>query len=86
MFGLKTLSRESILEAFQEFKAEAGRLATEFRCDCDKKLFGSSVCEFLITSDSNIKAAPAGQQSSNGLVKSHWKIMVQMARAYLTKK
>ncbi len=28
----------------------------------------------------------AGRQSSNGLVESHWKIMVHMARAYLTEK
>jgi hypothetical protein len=28
----------------------------------------------------------AKQQSTNGLVESHWKTMVHMARAYLTKK
>ena len=86
MFGLKTLGSESILEAFREFKVEAGRLAKEFRCDCDEKLFGSAVREYLINTDSNIKATPAGQQLSNGLVELHWKIMVQMARAYMTEK
>ena len=30
--------------------------------------------------------AAAGRQSSNGLVESHWKTMVRMSRAYLTKK
>ena len=35
---------------------------------------------------SNIVAAAAGHQSSNGLVESHWKVMVHMAHAYLTEK
>jgi hypothetical protein len=33
-----------------------------------------------------VVAAPAKRQSSNGLVESHWKVMVHMARAYLTEK
>jgi hypothetical protein len=42
--------------------------------------------EHLIDNNSNIIVAAAGHQSSNGLVELHWKIMVHMARAYLTKK
>ena len=30
--------------------------------------------------------AAAGRQSSNGLVESHWKTMINVSRAYLTKK
>ena len=86
VYGLKSLASESILEAFRSFKVEAGRLAREFRTDCDEKLFGSAIREYLINNESNVNAAPAGRQSSNGLVESHWKIMVQMARAYLTEK
>ena len=33
-----------------------------------------------------IFSAPAKRQSTNGLVESHWKVMVHMARAYLTEK
>ena len=36
--------------------------------------------------DSDIVGAVAGRQSSNGLVESHWRTMVHMSRAYLTKK
>jgi len=45
-----------------------------------------AIKEHLVDHESNIIAAAAGRQSSNGLVESHWKIMVHMARAYLTKK
>jgi len=50
------------------------------------KLFGMAIKEHLVDHGSNIVAAAAGRQSSNGLVESHWKIMVHMARAYLTEK
>jgi hypothetical protein len=45
-----------------------------------------AIKEHLVDHESNIIAAAAGRQSSNGLVESHWNIMVHMARAYLTKK
>jgi hypothetical protein len=68
------------------FRAEAGRLARQFCCDCDEKLFGSHIRSFLHLESSSIIASPAGRQSANGLVESHWKIMVHMSRAYLTEK
>ncbi len=51
-----------------------------------RSFFGSAVQSFLYTNNSSIAASLAGFQSSNGLVKAHWKIMVHMSRAYLTKK
>ena len=60
--------------------------ARQFCCDFNKKLFGSMVWSFLHLHQSSIEASPAGHQSSNGLVKSHWKIMVHMSRAYLNEK
>jgi hypothetical protein len=86
VFGLKELSEESILSAFCLFRADAGSYARCFRCDCNPKLFGMAIKEHLVDHDSNIVAAVAGRQSSNSLVESHWKIMVHMARAYLTEK
>ena len=86
VFGLKDLSKESILLAFCLFRADAGSYARCFHCDCDPKLFGTMIKVHLFDHDSNIVAAAAGRQSSNGLVESHWKIMVHMARAYLTEK
>jgi hypothetical protein len=85
-FGLKSLQHGNIQATFLAFHAKAGSFARQFRCNCDDKLFGSAVQSFLHTNNSSIAASPAGRQSSNGLVESHWKIMVHMSRAYLTKK
>jgi hypothetical protein len=86
MFGLKTLSLDCILLALRLFWAAAGSLARCFQCDCDTKLFGTAISKYLIDNDSKIVAAPAKHQLSNGLVESHWKVMVHMACAYLTEK
>ena len=85
-FGLKTLSSDCILSALCLFRAAAGSLADCFYCDCDPKLFGQAISEYLVNNSSKVVAAPTKCQSSNGLVESHWKVMVHMARAYLTKK
>jgi hypothetical protein len=85
-FGLKPLHYDDIIAAFLAFRAEAGNLARQFRCDWDEKLFGSHVCLFLHLECSSIVSSPAGRQSANGLVESHWKIMVHMSRAYLMEK
>ena len=86
VFGIPNLSSDHILAAFNLFRAEAGRFAKCFRCDCDPKLFGSTIKPYLNANDSDMIASPAGRQSSNGLVESHWKTMVHMSRAYLTEK
>jgi hypothetical protein len=85
-FGLKLLHRDDIISPFLAFCAKAGNLARQFRCDCNEKLFGSHICLFLHLERSSINSNPAGRQSANSLVDSHWKIMVHMARAYLTEK
>jgi hypothetical protein len=85
-FGLKSLSLECILSALRLFQAAAGSLARCFYCNCDAKLFGSAISEYLIDNNSNVVAAPAKCQLANGLVESHWKTMVHMARAYLMEK
>jgi hypothetical protein len=85
-FGLKSLHHNDIIAGFMAFRPEAGSLARQFRCNCNEKLFGSHICSFLHLERSSIVAAPPGRQSANGLVESHWKIMVHMSRAYLTEK
>jgi hypothetical protein len=86
VYGLKDLSGDSILLALRYIKADAGSYAHCFRSDCDAKLFGKCIWKHLIDHNSNILAAVADRQSANGLVESHWKTMVHMSRAYLTKK
>jgi hypothetical protein len=85
-FGLKSLHSDEICATFLAFQAEAGNMAHQFRCDCDEKLFGSNIRSFLHNNASSITASPAGRQSANGLVESHWKIIVHMSRAYLMEK
>jgi hypothetical protein len=85
-FGLKSLHHKDILAAFLAFHTEAGRLAKQFHCNCDERLFGSNICSFLHTNHSSIMACLASRQSANGLVELHWKIMVHMSWAYLTEK
>ncbi len=77
----------------------AGLLACCFYSDCDLKLFGLAVSEYLIDGQSKVGPASdlidnqskviatlAKHQSANGLVELNWKVMVHMARAYLIKK
>ncbi len=85
-FGLKSLQYDEILAAFLAFWSEAGGLATQFQCNWDENLDGNNVQSFLHLNHSSISASPEGWQSSNGLVESHWKIIVHMSWAYLTKK
>ena len=85
-FGLKSLHHDGIITAFLAFHSEAGSLAHQFQCDCDEKLFGSHFHLFFHLNRSSIASSPASRQSTNGLVESHWKIMVHMLRTYLTEK
>jgi hypothetical protein len=85
-FGLKGLLSSDIVSAIRKFRGAAGSLARCFYCDCDCKLFGSAISEYLIDNSSKIVAPPAKCQLSNRLVESHWKMMVHMAWAYITEK
>ncbi len=85
-FSLKLLSSDCILSALQLFRVSAGGLAHCFYCDCNAKLFGTAILEYLIDNHSKVVAALAKCQSSNGLVEFHWKIMVHMAWENLIKK
>jgi hypothetical protein len=85
-FGMKSLHHNDIIVAFLTFWSEAGSLAKQFCCDCNEKLPGSHIRSFLHLEQSTIIASPAGCHSANGLVESHWKIMVHISRAYLTEK
>ena len=85
-FGLCSLFFNYILAALYLFWATAGSLARCFYCDCDVQLIGTVISEHLIDNDLKIVATLAKCQLSNGLLESHWKVMVHMARAYLTEK
>jgi hypothetical protein len=88
-----------IISALHLFHAAAGSLARCFYSDCYLKLFGLAVTKYLINgqskvvpapnlidNQSKVVAAPAKCQSANGLIELHCKVMVHMARAYLSEK
>ena len=77
--GLKSLHADALIAAFSQFRVEAGRLAVQFRTDCDAKLLSQPVVSWLRSHGSDVASAPAGRQSSNGLVEWHWRTMVEMA-------
>jgi transposase InsO family protein len=86
VFGLTSLSSNDIIEALLAFRAAAGGLPKCFHSDFDKKLMGGRALRWILENKSNIKAAPARRQSSNGLVERTWQTMVRMARSYITEK
>ncbi len=53
---------------------------------CNNKLFGTAISEYLIDNYSKVVAAPVNCQLSNGLVELNWKVIVHMAWAYLMEK
>ena len=72
MSPLKTLSATEIIDAFNLFRAQAGRFATCFHSDCDNNLLGQTIKSYLTKPEHNsdIVGATAGRQSSNGLAES----------------
>jgi hypothetical protein len=67
-FSLKLLCSDCILLALRLFWASAGALARCFYRDCNAKLFGTAILEYLIDNQSKVVAALAKRQLSNGLV------------------
>ena len=86
IYGLPSLTSSHIVDALESFRADAGKIPRKFHSDFDKKLIGGKALKWIRTAGSRIIAAPAGRQSSNGLVERTWRTVVQMARAYVTEK
>jgi hypothetical protein len=63
-FGLKDLTSASIISALWLFKASASSLARTFYSDCNLKLFGTAVNEFVMSNSSKVVLAPAKCLSS----------------------
>ena len=86
IYGLTSLTSSEIVSAFELLRSDAGGVPRRFHSDFDKKLIGGQALKWILSNNSNIKAAPANRQSSNGLAESTWKTIVKMARAYITEK
>ncbi len=59
MFGLKLLSSTCILLVLHLFWASSGALSHCFYCDCNAKLFGTAISEYLVYNQSKVVAALA---------------------------
>jgi hypothetical protein len=86
IFGMQTLISSELINAFEAFQESANGTPKTFHCDFDNKLIGGKALKWIRLQKSRIIAAPAGCQSSNGLVERTWRTIVQMARAYVTEK
>ena len=75
--------KDDIIQGFKDFIAELGFTPARFICDCDRKLFGKKIRNFLINKGSIITATPGGRQSQNGLCESNWKTIVKMTRSWI---
>ena len=85
-YGVRSLQSANVIEALEQFRADAGGLPKQFRCDCDNKLLGGDARRWIYRNRSKIIGAPAGRQSSNGLAERGWQTVCNMARAYLAEK
>ena len=86
LYVMSSLSSTSINSTLELFKADAGHLPHRFHSDFHIKLIGRNDLRWILSNGSNIIAAPAGRQSSNGLVEPTWRTLVQMVRAFITEK
>ena len=86
IYGMRSLLSACVVEALEQFRADAGSLPKQFRCDCDQKLLGGGARRWIYSEKSKIIGAPAGRQSSNGLAERAWATICAMARSYMTEK
>ena len=83
VFPLLNLT-DSLLHGMRKFITKVGRQHIgEILTDFDEKIIGGDVRKLLDEEQIPISAAPPRRQSQNGLVESHWKNIVTMARNWL---
>ena len=78
VYGMSTLTSAHIINALEQFKADANGLPKKFHTDFDKKLIGGKALGWILANDSKVIAANAGRQSSNGLVERTWRTLVEL--------
>ena len=86
LYGLSSLSSTSITSALELFKVDAGRLPHRFHSDFNRKLIDGNTLQWILSNGSNIIAALADRQYSNGLVERTWFNIIQMAQEFITEK
>jgi len=84
IYGLKTLTHNSLIAAFQQFRTDAGDLPKVLITDFDSKIFGGATGKWLEENKCSVRAAPPRRQNQNGLVERAWETITNMARSYIT--
>ena len=75
----------------KSFINDIGYKPTIMRDDRDFKLIGGAVASYLenptihdnIVQTTHVSSAPDGRQNQNGLIESHWKKIMTLARSWL---
>ena len=81
---MSSLSSTSITSVKEHFKVETGCLYHRFQSDFDRKLIGGNALRWILSNGSNIIAAPAGRQYSNGLEERTLSTLTQMTQAFIS--
>ena len=79
IYGMSSLTSNHVISALEAFRADANGVPKKFHSDFDKKLIGGKALKWILNNKSHVITAPAGHQSSNGLVECTWRTVVQMA-------
>jgi hypothetical protein len=83
IYGLKDTCGSSIVGVLQQFFIDAGGIPAIIQTDFDPRLLGGAVRDLLRFRQITLRASPPDTQSKNGLVESHWKQIVIVARTFL---
>ena len=86
------MKENSILAAMKQFINDFGGKPGRMVADRDFKLIGGAVANYLTTptlenntvKTTQVMGAPDGRQNQNGLIESHWKKIMTLARSWLT--
>ena len=81
---MHALTSSKTISALEAFCKSIGGSPKRFHFDFNKKLIGGDMFKWIREQKSSVIAAPAGGQSSNGLIECTWHTIIQMMRAYIT--
>ena len=81
---MSSLSSTCITSALEQLKSDAGLIPHRFHSNFNRRLIGVNSLQWIHSNSSNIISTPAGHQSLNVLPERTWRILIQMARAFVT--
>ena len=73
---------ENILKQLKQYCNDFNLTPKRFISDYDKRLFSTSVQDWLSENNSQIEAAPEGKQRQNGLCEEYWRTVLRMTQGW----